>query len=46
MIAPAEAGPAIRAMCTMTELSDTALTTFAGPTISITNDWRAGCRRR
>ena len=32
----------MRAECTITEFSATALTTRSGPTISITNDWRAG----
>ena len=40
--APAAAGPTIRAECTSTEFSATALTTRSGPTISITNAWRAG----
>ena len=40
--APAAAGPMIRELWTITEFSDTALTTRSGPTISITNAWRAG----
>ena len=40
--APAIAGPTMRAVWTMTELSATALTTRSAPTSSITNAWRAG----
>jgi hypothetical protein len=40
--APAVAGPTIRAVCTMTLLSETALTSRSAPTISTTKLWRAG----
>jgi hypothetical protein len=42
MIAPASAGPTIRAACTMTLLSETALTTRSGPTISMAKLCRVG----
>jgi hypothetical protein len=38
----AAAGPTIRDECTITEFSATAFTTRSEPTISVTNDWRAG----
>ena len=40
--APAAAGPTIRALWTITELSATALTVRSGPTSSVTKLWRAG----
>ena len=40
--APAAAGPRMRAVCTTTEFSATALTTRSAPTISATNACRAG----
>ena len=40
--APAVAGPMIRALCTMTEFSETALTTRSAPTSSMTKLWRVG----
>ena len=39
---PASIGPAIRDVCTITLLSDTALTTRSAPTSSNTKLWRAG----
>ena len=39
---PAAAGPTIRALCTITLLSATALTVRSGPTSSVTKLWRAG----
>ncbi len=39
---PASAGPTIRAICTITLLRLTALTTRSEPTISITKLWRVG----
>ena len=40
--APAVAGPMIRALWTMTEFSETALTTRSAPTSSMTKLWRVG----
>ena len=42
MTAPAVAGPMMRALCTTTEFSETALTTRSGPTSSLTKLWRVG----
>ena len=42
MTAPALAGPTIRALWTMTEFSETALTTRSAPTSSMTKLWRVG----
>ena len=42
MTAPAVAGPMIRALWTMTEFSETALTTRSAPTSSMTKLWRVG----
>ena len=42
MTAPALAGPMIRALWTMTEFSETALTTRSAPTSSMTKLWRVG----
>jgi hypothetical protein len=40
--APAVAGPMMRALCTITEFSETALTTRSAPTSSTTKLWRVG----
>ena len=42
MSMPASAGPTMRALLNAAELSATALTRSALPTISAMNDWRAG----
>ena len=42
MTPPASAGPRMRAVWMITELSATALTTRSAPTISIAKLWRAG----
>ena len=39
---PATAGPTTRAVLKLALLRPTALATRSGPTISLTNDWRAG----
>ena len=46
MIKPATAGPTARATLTSTEFRLTALRSSSGPTISSTNDWRAGFSKR
>jgi MFS family permease len=42
---PATAGPIIRARLNDAELRPTALVRSSGPTISLTNDWRAGASK-
>ena len=42
IIRPASAGPRMRARLKLAELRPTALVRSSGPTISDTNDWRAG----
>ena len=42
MVRPAMAGPRTRAPLNIAELSETALPTSSGPTISMANDWRTG----
>ena len=42
---PANAGPMMRAVLKLAELSPTALVRSSGPTISETKDWRAGASK-